>query len=82
VSRLSRAERRRLRKFEKAVERMEPLDREIFLGIRVDELSYRQLANKHGMTLQQVEQHFANALFVLMQMPTEKPPDWWQFWRW
>ena len=82
MPRLPRTERRRLRKFERAVERMEPLDREIFLGIRVDELSYRQLANKHGMTLQQVEQHFANALFVLMQMPTEKPPDWWQFWRW
>lgn len=76
---LSRAERRRLCRFERAVERMEPLDREIFLGIRVDELTYRQLALKHGMTLQQVEQHFANALFVLMQMPTEKPPDWWQF---
>ncbi len=81
MPRLSRAERRRLRKFEKAVERMEPLDRAIFLGIRVDELSYRQLAAKHGMTLQQVEHHFANALFVLMQMPTEKQPDWWQFWR-
>ncbi|WAC24450.1 sigma factor-like helix-turn-helix DNA-binding protein [Blastomonas sp. SL216] len=82
MSRLSRQERRRLHKFEKAVERMEPLDREIFLGIHVDELSYRQPATKHGMTLQQIEQHFVNALSVLMQMPTEKPPDCWQYWRW
>ena len=48
--RLSRAERRQLRRAERAVDHMTPMQREIFLGIRVDELSYVELAMRYKLS--------------------------------
>lgn len=79
---MSRADRQRLRRAERAVRRMSDLERAVFLAIRVDELSYPEIAAKFGMSVAEVEQHFAGSLAVLMNALDEKDPWWWKFWRW
>jgi DNA-directed RNA polymerase specialized sigma24 family protein len=80
-ARLSRAERQQLRRAERAVDNMSPMQREIFLGIRVDELSYIEIAAMHGITVAEVEHHFAGALRTLDRHMHERHHKWWQFWR-
>jgi len=80
-ARLSRAERRQLRRAERAVDNMSPIEREIFLAIRVDELSYSDVATLHGITVAEVEQHFAGALRIFDRHMHERHHKWWQFWR-
>jgi len=80
-ARLSRAQRRQLRRAERAVDAMSPIQCEIFLGIRVDELSYSKLAAMHGITVAEVEYHFAGALRILDRHMHERHHKWWQFWR-
>lgn len=78
---LSRAERRQLRCAERAVDCMSPMQREIFLAIRVDEISYAKAAALHGVTVAEVEHHFAGALRILDRHMHERHNKWWQFWR-
>jgi RNA polymerase sigma-70 factor (ECF subfamily) len=80
-ARLSRAERLQLRRTERAVDRMSPAEREIFLAIRVDERSYSDIAALHGITIADVEHHFAAALRILDRHMHERHHKWWQFWR-
>jgi RNA polymerase sigma-70 factor (ECF subfamily) len=80
-ARLSRAERLQLRSCERAVDNMSPMQREIFLGIRVDELSYAEVATLHGIAVAEVEHHFAGALRILDRHMHERHHKWWQFWR-
>lgn len=80
-ARLTRAERRQLRRAERAVDHMTPIEREIFLGIRVDELSYIEVARIHDITVAEVEHHFAGALRILDRHMHERHQKWWQFWR-
>lgn len=80
-ARLSRAERRQLRRAERAVDCMSPMQREIFLSIRVDELSYAEAAALHGICATEVEQHFAGALRIIDRHMHERHHKWWQFWR-
>ncbi|WP_446655467.1 RNA polymerase sigma factor [Blastomonas sp.] len=80
-ARLSRAERRRLRRAERAVDAMSPTEREIFLSIRVDGLSYSDVSTRHGITVADVERHCAAALRILDRHMHERHHKWWQFWR-
>jgi RNA polymerase sigma-70 factor (ECF subfamily) len=80
-ARLSRAQRRQLRRTERAMDAMPPMQREIFLAIRVDELSYSEAAALHGITVAEVERHFAGALRILDRHMHEHHHKWWQFWR-
>lgn len=77
--RMAREDRLRLWRAERAVDRMEATDRKIFLAIRVEELSYPEIAERYGITVAEVEWHFAGALRVLMIAMDEKDPWWWQF---
>ena len=78
-ARMSREERLQLWRAKRAVERMEDMDRKIFLAIRVAELSYPEIAARFGITVAHVERHFAGALRVLMIAMDEKDPWWWRF---
>lgn len=80
-ARLTGAERRQLRRAERAVDHMSPVEREIFLAICVDELSYAEAAALRDITVAEVEQHFAGALRVLDRHMHERHHKWWQFWR-
>lgn len=77
---MSRDDRLRLWRAERTVDRMEEMDRKIFLAIRVEELSYPEIAERFGITVAEVEWHFAGALRVLMIAMDEKDPWWWRFW--
>ena len=78
---LSRAQRLQLRRAERAVDHMSPMQREIFLAIRVDELSYSEVAALHAISVTEVERHFAAALRILDRHMHERHHKWWQFWR-
>ncbi|MBE1526412.1 RNA polymerase sigma-70 factor (ECF subfamily) [Sphingopyxis sp. OAS728] len=78
--RMSREERLRLRRAERAVDRMNGMDRKVFLAIRVDEQSYSLIAERFDIS--DVERHFASSLRILMKAMDEKDPWWWKFWPW
>ena len=80
-STLSADERRRLRRYERAVDRMMPMQRAIFLGHVVEDLSYRELADKYDISVIEVECHMWRALAQVDDCRTEKNHSWWQFWR-
>ena len=76
---MSREDRLRLWRAERAVDRMEEMDRKIFLATRVEELRYPEIAKRFGLSVAEVEWHFAGALRVLMTAMDEKDPWWWRF---
>jgi DNA-directed RNA polymerase specialized sigma24 family protein len=78
---LSRPQRQQLRRAERAVDNMSPMQREIFLCVRVDELSYGEVAAMHRITVAEVEYHFAGALRIVDRHMHERNHKWWQFWR-
>lgn len=80
--RMSREDKRRLWRAERAVDRLRPMTRKVFLAIRVDEMRYPEIAAKFGITVAEVEAHFAVALRVLFQAMDEKDPWWWRFRLW
>jgi RNA polymerase sigma-70 factor (ECF subfamily) len=79
---MTREERHRLRRAERAVDRMQGMDRKVFLAIRVDEQSYSQIAERFEISVADVERHFASSLRILMKAMDEKDPWWWKFWPW
>jgi len=81
VSRYTRARRHLLRQYERAVDRIDEEDRAIFLGHRVEELSYRQLAERHGISIAEVEEAMIRSLRVIALSVDRKNRRWWQFWR-
>lgn len=80
MSRYTRARRHLLRQYERAVDRIDEADRAIFLGHRVEELSYRQLAERHGVSIAEVEDAMIRSLRVIAHSVEGKNRRWWQFW--
>ena len=78
-ARMSREDRLRLWRAERAVDRLEEMDRKIFLAIRVEELSFPEIAARFCISVADVEWHFAGALRMLMIAMDEKDPWWWRF---
>jgi DNA-directed RNA polymerase specialized sigma24 family protein len=81
-ARRSREQQRQLRRAERAVDRLPCMTRKVFLAIRVEELAYSQIAARFGISVADVERHFAVALRVLAKAMDEKDPWWWRFRRW
>jgi RNA polymerase sigma-70 factor (ECF subfamily) len=79
-ARRRRAQRLRLWRAERAVDRMHGMDRKVFLAIRVEELSYSQIAERFGISVADVEKHFAASLRIMMKAMDEKDPWWWKYW--
>lgn len=76
---ISREDRLRLWRAERVVDRMHGLDRKVFLAIRVDEMTYPQIAARFGISVAEVEAHFAASLRIMMKVMVEKDPWWWRF---
>ena len=71
-----------LRRAEEAIARMKPLDREIFISVRLKGFRYEEAAKLHGVTIERVTRAMAKALRVIRRVRrNEPPPPWWQFWR-
>jgi len=68
-----------IERLEAGLQRMPKLRREIFLAIRLDDLSYAEIAERTGLSVKQVERHFAESLFTLHQALDGRPPvPWWK----
>ncbi len=78
-ARMSREQRLQLWRAERAVDRLPRMTRKVFLAIRVEELRYSEIAARFGISIADVEAHFAMALRTLMKVMDEKDPWWWRF---
>ena len=66
-----------LRRGHRSLRRMTDLQRAIFFAIRMEELSYAQLAERHGITASQAEAEFVAALRIFLRTLNEREP-WWR----
>lgn len=76
---MSREDRLRLWRAERVVDRMHGMDRKVFLAIRVEEMTYSQIAARFNISVADVEAHFAASLRIMMKVMDEKDPWWWRF---
>jgi DNA-directed RNA polymerase specialized sigma24 family protein len=81
MSSLSKEERRKLRRYERAAKRMSDVDRQIFLGHIAEDLSYRELAAQFGITVADVERSLCRSLAIVAVTLKEKDPWWSRFQR-
>jgi DNA-directed RNA polymerase specialized sigma24 family protein len=78
-ARMSREQRLQLWRAERVVDRMHGLDRKVFLAIRVDDMTYPQIAARFDISVAEVEARFAASLRIMMKVMDEKDPWWWRF---
>ena len=75
-----------LARLEAVVARLPRLQREILLAIRLEDLSYAELAKCTGLTPREVERQFAKGLEKLCRQMNGGKLRWWErcnwFWRW
>jgi len=69
-----------LAKLEDAMRRVPRRQREIFLAVRLDNLSYAEIAERTGLAVAQVEQLFADALTNLNCNLDQPRRHWWRRW--
>ena len=68
-----------IERLEAGLQRMPKLQREIFLAIRLDDLSYAEIAERTGLTVKQAERHFARSMVTLLEAFDGRPPvAWWK----
>lgn len=65
-------------RLEQAVRNLPRLQRQIFLACRLDAMSYDEIAQRTGLTPQQVERHIANAVCKIDRQMDGRPLRWWQ----
>lgn len=71
-------------RLEQALRRMPRLRREIFLAIRFDNLAYPEIAARTGLSVRQVERHFAKSLRHIVDEPDGRAREaiWRRLFRW
>ena len=68
-----------IERLEAGLQRMPKLRREIFLVIRLDDASYVEIAERTGLSVEQVERHFAQRMLALRDALHGSPPvPWWK----
>lgn len=68
-----------IERVEAGLQRMPKLRREILLVIRLDGLSYAEIADRTGLSVKQVERHFAQGMLALRDALDGAPPiPWWK----
>lgn len=68
-----------IEKLDEGLQRMPKLRREIFLAIRLDDMSYAEIAERTGLSAKQVERHFARSMVTLLEAFDGRPPaPWWK----
>ena len=68
------------KRLEQAVLNMPRIQREIFLAIRFEGLSYEEIAGRTGLAPWKVERHFARALNKLVKQMEGRRLTWWERW--
>jgi len=69
-----------LARLDHAMRRMPRRQREIFLAIRLDNLSYPEIAERTGLSVREVERSFAAALVNLTRNLDDQRRHWWRRW--
>jgi RNA polymerase sigma-70 factor (ECF subfamily) len=67
-----------LRRFQEAVGKLRKVQREIFMAHRVHDMSYREIAERTGLTARQVERHIAKAIYKLAKHMDGRKLSWWE----
>lgn len=70
------------RRARKALRRMRPLERELFVAVRLEQVSIPQLARRHGISEADVEAALVRALVTLARTVCEPEPWWSRLWPW
>jgi RNA polymerase sigma factor (sigma-70 family) len=66
-------------RLEDAVRRLPRMQREVFLAVRLDAMSYAEIAERTGLSVQQVRRQFIKALRQLSDGLAGQPAQpWWQ----
>jgi len=73
-----------LARLEHAVRRLPRRQREVFIAVRLDNLSYPEIAERTGLSVREVERHFADSLFNIHNAlhRAEPEPIWKRLFRW
>jgi RNA polymerase sigma factor (sigma-70 family) len=79
-TRPNRDRREQVERMERAIRRLPRLTREIFLAHRLDGLAYDEIARRMDVTVREVEQHLAQALFELSRAADRASKPSWKFW--
>ncbi|WP_239987565.1 sigma factor-like helix-turn-helix DNA-binding protein [Sphingosinithalassobacter portus] len=67
-----------LARIEDAVRRLPRLEREVFLAVRLDGLTYAEIAARTRLTPRQVERLFAQALTNILRNMASPRRRWWR----
>ena len=68
----------RLNRLEAALRAMPRIQREIFLAVRLDDMPYDEIARRTGLTVRQVERHFARSIYKLSKQMRGRRLSWWE----
>lgn len=69
-----------IRQMEEALLNMPRIQREIFLAVRLDDMSYEEIGRRTGLTVKQVEHHFARSLSKFVRQMKSYQLSWWERW--
>ena len=71
-------------RLDRALRRMPRIRREIFLAVRLDDMSYPEIAERTGLSVRQVEQQFAKGFMQLDAALRGRAPmsRWRRLFRW
>jgi RNA polymerase sigma factor (sigma-70 family) len=69
-----------LRQLERAFRSIKPKHQRLILMRRVDGLSYAEIAERLGTSVEQVERRMAQAILALDRAMDEAERPWWRFW--
>ncbi|MEZ0242291.1 MAG: sigma factor-like helix-turn-helix DNA-binding protein [Sphingomonas sp.] len=68
-----------IERLEIGLRRMPKMRREIFLALRLDEMSYEEIADRTGLSVKQVERHVARSMLTLLNAGDERAAlPWWR----
>jgi RNA polymerase sigma-70 factor (ECF subfamily) len=61
---------------------MTPFQREVFLALGIETVTYAELARHHGVGVGEIEAAFTQALVILMRSVRDPEPWWRRLWPW
>jgi RNA polymerase sigma factor (sigma-70 family) len=71
------------RRLERAMRALPRPTREVFLAHRLDDMSYSEIAERTGLSVNEVERHIARVIIAIDRSLNGPPLRWWERWlRW
>ena len=67
-------------RLERAMRTVPRETREVFLAHRLDDMPYREIAERTGLSVREVERHIARAIIAMDRALDGPPLRWWERW--